>query len=63
MIDSVKTVLDKLDFRLNSNDQSFAKFFDENGYCVILKSDLVSENIVNNCISFRKFGTYCLEFH
>jgi ectoine hydroxylase-related dioxygenase (phytanoyl-CoA dioxygenase family) len=45
MIDSVKTVLDKLDFRLNSNDQSFAKFFDENGYCVILKSDLVSENI------------------
>jgi len=45
MIDSVKTVLDKLDFRLNSNDQSFAKFFDENGYCAILKSDLVSENI------------------
>ena len=45
MIDSVKTVLDKLDFRLNSNDQSFAKFFDENGYYVIPKSDLVSENI------------------
>ena len=45
MIDSVKTILDKLDFRLNSNDQSFAKLFDENGYCVIPKSDLISENI------------------
>ena len=45
MLDSVKTLLDKLEFRLNSNDQSFAKFFDENGYCVIPKSDLVSENI------------------
>ena len=45
MIDSVKTVLNKLDFRLNSNDQSFAEFFDENGYCVIPKSDSVSENI------------------
>ena len=45
MLDSVKTLLDKLEFRLNSNDQSFAEFFDENGYCVIPKSDLVSENI------------------
>ena len=45
MIDSVKTVLNKLDFRLNSNDQSFAEFFDENGYCVIPKSDFVSKNI------------------
>ena len=45
MIDSVKTILDKLEFRLNTNDHSFAKFFEENGYCVIPKSDLVSENI------------------
>ena len=45
MIDSVKTILDELNFTLNSDDYTLVEFFKENGYCVIPKSDLVSENI------------------
>ena len=45
MIDSVKTILDELNFTLNSDDHTLVEFFKENGYCVIPKSDLVSENI------------------
>ena len=45
MIDSAKTIFDKLSLRLNSDDHSLVEFFNENGYCVISKSDLVSENI------------------
>jgi len=45
MIDSVKTILDELNFTLNSDDYTLVEFFKENGYCVIPKSDLLSENI------------------
>ena len=45
MIDSAKTIFDKLSLRLNSDDHGLVEFFNENGYCVISKSDLVSENI------------------
>ena len=45
MIDSAKTIFDKLSLRLNSDDHSLVEFFNENGYCVIPKSDLISENI------------------
>jgi len=45
MITSVKTIIDKLDYKLNAEDNRLAEFFNENGFCVIPKSDLVSENI------------------
>ena len=45
MIDSVKAILDELGYKINSEDTQLAKIFNENGYCVIPKSDLVSENI------------------
>ena len=45
MINSVNTIFDKLDYRIDSEDTRLAEFFNENGYCVIPKSDLVSENI------------------
>ena len=45
MIDSVKSILEKLEYEINAEDRHLAEFFNENGYCVIPKSDLVSENI------------------
>ena len=45
MINSVKTVLDKLGYRIDIEDTKLAEFFNENGYCVIPKSDLIIENI------------------
>ena len=45
MIDSIKTILDKLDYKPNNEDKRLSEMFKENGYCVIPKSDLVSENI------------------
>ena len=45
MINSVKEILEKLDYKLNSNDMQLADFFNENGYCIIKKSDLILENI------------------
>ena len=45
MINSVKTILDKLDYRIDTEDTRLAEFFNENGYCVIPKSDLIAENI------------------
>ena len=45
MINSVKTVLDKLGYRIDIEDTNLAEFFNENGYCVIPKSDLIIENI------------------
>ena len=45
MINSVKTIFDKLDYRIDSEDTRLAEFFNENGYCVIPKSDLVTKNI------------------
>ncbi len=45
MIDSVKAILDELGYKINSEDTQLAKFFNENGYCVIPKSELITENI------------------
>ena len=45
MTNSVKTVLDKLGYRIDIEDTNLAEFFNENGYCVIPKSDLIIENI------------------
>ena len=45
MINSVKTILDKLDYKLDAEDIRLAELFNENGFCIIPKSDLVSENI------------------
>ena len=45
MIDSIKSILDKLECSLNDEDIRLAEFFNENGYCVIPKSDLISKNI------------------
>ena len=45
MINSVKTILDKLDYRIDTEDTRLAEFFNENGYCIIPKSDLIAENI------------------
>ena len=45
MINSIKTILDKLDYKITSEDTKLAEFFNENGYCVIPKSDLITQNI------------------
>jgi hypothetical protein len=45
MINSVKEILEKLDYKLSSEDISLAEFFNENGYCAIQKSDLISKYI------------------
>ena len=45
MINSVKTILDELDYTINIENTDLAEFFNENGYCVIPKSDLIIENI------------------
>jgi hypothetical protein len=45
MINSIKEILDKLNYKLSTEDVCLAEFFNENGYCVIPKSDLISENI------------------
>ncbi len=45
MIDSVKSILEKLGYEINAEDRHLAEFFNENGYCVIPKSDFVSKNI------------------
>lgn len=45
MIHSVQVILEKLNYKLNDDDTHLAEFFNENGFCVIPKSDLVSENI------------------
>ena len=45
MINSVKSILEKLGYEVNAEDRHLAEFFNENGYCVIPKSDFLSENI------------------
>ena len=45
MINSIKSILDELDYKLNDEDRHFAEIFNENGYCIIPKSDLISDNI------------------
>ena len=45
MINSVNSALEKLGYELNTEDRRLADFFNENGYCVIPKSDFLSENI------------------
>ena len=45
MINSVNSALEKLGYELNAEDRRLADFFNENGYCVITKSDFLSENI------------------
>lgn len=45
MINSFKTMLDKLNYELNSNDINLANFFNINGFCIIKNSHLVSSNI------------------
>jgi len=45
MIDSIKTVLDKLDYKIDDEDTRLTESFNENGYCLIPKSELVNENI------------------
>ena len=46
MINSVNSALEKLGYELNAEDRRLADFFNENGYCVIPKSDFLSENIL-----------------
>ena len=45
MINSIKSILDELDYKLNDEDRHLAEIFNENGYCIIPKSDLISDNI------------------
>ena len=45
MINSIKAILDKLDCKPDPNDIRLAEFFNENGYCVLPKSALLSENL------------------
>ena len=45
MINSVKSILEKLGYEVNAENRHLAEFFNENGYCVIPKSDFLSENI------------------
>lgn len=45
MINSVKEILENLDYNLNSDDIRLAEFFNENGFCIIQKSDLVNKHI------------------
>jgi len=47
MINSIKTILDKLDFKIDSEDIRLAEFFNENGYCALPRSDLVCKNLDN----------------
>ena len=44
MINSVKEILN-LDYNLNYDDIRLAEFFNENGFCIIQKSDLVNKHI------------------
>ena len=46
MINSINSALEKLGYELNAEDRRLADFFNENGYCVIPKSDFLSENIL-----------------
>lgn len=45
MIDSIKSILDKLECKLDDDDKHLSEFFKENGYCIIPKSDFINENI------------------
>ena len=45
MSTSIKSILSELNYKLSNEDEHIAEIFKENGYCVIPKSDLVSENI------------------
>ena len=45
MINSVKSILEKLGYEVNAEDRRLAEFLNENGYCVIPRSDILSENI------------------
>ena len=45
MSTSIKSILDELNYKVSNEDEHIAEIFKENGYCVIPKSDLVSENI------------------
>ena len=45
MINSIKSILDELGYKLNDEDRHLAEIFNENGYCIIPKSDLISKNI------------------
>tara|TARA_Y100000310_G_scaffold89992_1_gene87232 strand:+ start:509 stop:1381 length:873 start_codon:yes stop_codon:yes gene_type:complete len=38
-------ILEKMGYKIGTEDRYLAKFFDENGYCIIPKSDFVSKNI------------------
>ena len=44
MIDSIKSILDKLECKLD-DDKHLSEFFKENGYCIIPKSDFINENV------------------
>ena len=45
MINSIKSILDKLEYKIDDEDKRLSEFFKENGYCIIPKSDFVHENI------------------
>ena len=45
MINSIKSILDKLEYKINDEDKQLSEFFKENGYCIIPKSNFVEENI------------------
>ena len=45
MINSIKSILDKFDYKVNDEDKHLSEFFEENGYCIIPKSEFVNENL------------------
>jgi len=45
MINSVKSILDELEYKVDDEDKRLSQFFKENGYCIIPKSDFVHQNI------------------
>ena len=45
MINSVNSILEKFGYEVDDEDKRLADFFNENGYCVIPRSDILSENI------------------
>ena len=59
MTSSTNEILEELKLKLEPSDHESAKFFQENGYCIIPPSQLVLDNIDE----FRKIidrGTICI---
>lgn len=46
MISSIKEIFNKLDYQITHSDIESAKFFNENGYCLIKNSKLIIDNLI-----------------